>query len=128
MELTIYLPNRVFLQRQDVLSLVAEGPNGYIGLLPNRLDCVLPLVPGILTVTGPAGPLYLAIDQGLLIKTGPRVQISVRHAVDGAALGELRQTVQKEFLQLDEQEKQTRRVVAQLESGFIRRLLAIQKP
>ena len=118
MHLCVHLPSGIFLEEDGVTSIVAEATAGSFGLLPNRLDCVLPLVPGILVYTraaagvagvrepGAAGAtFYLAVDEGVLVKTGPEVHISVRHAVDGGDLGELRQTVEKEFLRLDEDER-----------------------
>jgi F-type H+-transporting ATPase subunit epsilon len=125
--LEIYLPDKVFLRQQDVRSLVAEGPAGYIGLLPNRLDCVLPLVAGILSFVIPAGTRYVAIDEGILVKTGADVRLSVRHAAEGAGLGDLEQTVKQEFRRIDSGERQLRAVVSQLESGFIRQFLKMHQ-
>jgi F-type H+-transporting ATPase subunit epsilon len=127
MRLSIYLPNRIFADEQGVLSIVAEGSQGSIGLLPNRLDCLLPLVPGILTYVSRNGPVYLAVDEGVLTKTGPEVRISVRHAIDGAALGELKKMVEQEFLRLDEAEQNMRTAVSELESTFIRHFLKLKQ-
>ena len=55
------------------------------------------------------------------MKTGAEVLVSVRHAVGGADLGQLRQAVEREFLTLDDREKSVRTAVAKLESGLIRR-------
>lgn len=126
-DLEIYLPDRIFLRQPDVLSVVAEGPLGYIGLLPNRLDCVLPVVAGIFAYKLATGTHYVAIDQGMLVKTGPKLRLSVRHAAEGSGLGELRQTVEREFRRLDREEQQLRTVVSQLESGFIREVLKMHQ-
>ena len=48
MTLKILLPFQVFLERQTVARLVVESRGGSYGFLPHRLDCVLPLAPGIL--------------------------------------------------------------------------------
>jgi F-type H+-transporting ATPase subunit epsilon len=56
-----------------------------------------------------------------LAKIGLQVLISVRNAIGGADLGQLRQAVEREFVALDEQEKSVRTAIAQLESGMIRR-------
>ena len=50
------------------------------------------------------------------------VLVSVRNAIGGTDLAELRAAVEQEFLDLDEQEKSVRSVLAKLESGFIRRM------
>jgi F-type H+-transporting ATPase subunit epsilon len=122
MQLKILLPSRVFAVIENVNRIVAEARQGSFGLLPQRLDCVAALAPGILTyaVDG-AGDVYLALDAGVLIKTGAEVVVSVRHAIGGADLGQLRQAIEREFLTLNERQKTVRTVVAKLESGLIRR-------
>ena len=105
------------------MRIVATSHDGAFGLLPHRLDCVAALVPGILVYETKAdGEMYIAIDQGVLVKTGNDVFISARNAIGGMSLGNLRAAVEEEFLQLDEQEKKVRSVLAKMESGFIRRL------
>ena len=122
MQLKILLPFKVFAEKQDVLRIVSESRSGAFGLLPNRLDCAAALVPGILTYeTRDEGEVNLAVDEGVLVKTGNEVLVSVRNAIGGMDLGELHQAIEREFLNLDEQEKSVRSVLAKLESGFIRR-------
>jgi F-type H+-transporting ATPase subunit epsilon len=50
------------------------------------------------------------------------VLVSVRNAIGGSDLGKLHEAVERQFLNLDEREKNVRSVLAKLESGFIRRL------
>jgi F-type H+-transporting ATPase subunit epsilon len=122
MRLKILLPSSVFNEMSEVTRVVAEARGGAFGILPHRLDCVAALLPGILTYTIGTGPeIYVAIDEGILVKTGTEVLVSVRHAIGGANLGQLRQAVEREFLTLDEREKTVRTAVAKLESGLIRR-------
>ena len=122
MQLKILLPSGIFGEIAKVVRIVAEGRGGSFGLLPNRLDCVAALKPGILTYALEAGSdVYVAIDEGVLVKTGAEVLVSVRHAVGGADLGQLRQAVEREFLTLDDREKSVRTTLAKLESGLIRR-------
>jgi len=123
MQLKILLPSRVFAEMKDVLRIVAETRQGSFGFLPQRLDCVAALAPGILTYAREeGGDVYIAIDEGVLVKTGAEVLVSVRRAIGGVDLGQLRQAVEKEFLALDAREKEVRTVTAKLESGLIRRL------
>lgn len=122
MQLRILLPSRIFSVIENVTRIVAEARHGSFGILPQRLDCVAALAPGILTYATPAaGEVYLAVDEGVIVKTGPDVVVSVRHAIGGADLGQLRQAVEREFVTLDERQKTVRTVVAKLESGLIRR-------
>lgn len=128
MLLKILLPSRIFAEITDVTRIVAETRQGSFGLLPHRLDCVAALAPGILTyATEKAGDSYIAVDEGVLMKTGADVLVSVRHAIAGADLGQLRQAVEREFLTLDDRETSVRTAVAKLESGLIRRLVEVHR-
>ena len=127
MNLKVLLPFQVFAEKTGVSRIVAETREGSFGLLPHRLDCVAALVPGILIYqTESAGEVLLAVDEGVLVKTGPDVLVSVRRAIGGKDLGQLRDAVEKEFLTLDEQEQSVRRAVAKLETGFLRRFATLQ--
>ena len=127
MNLKILLPSRVFAEKTDVSRIVAETRAGSFGLLPQRLDCVAALAPGILIYeTQSDGELYVAVDEGVLVKSGADVLISVRNAIAGSDLAQLRDTVEREFLTLNERERDVRSVMAKMESGFIRRLVEFQ--
>jgi F-type H+-transporting ATPase subunit epsilon len=127
MNLKVLLPFRIFAEKTGVSRIVAETREGSFGLLPHRLDCVAALAPGILTYETPAdGEVFVAVDEGVLVKTGPDVLVSVRRAVSGTDLGQLHDTVKQEFLTLDEHEQSVRSVTAKLESGFLRRFATFQ--
>jgi len=123
MHLKVLLPFGIFAERTGVSRIVAESREGSFGLLPHRLDCVAALVPGILIYQNEAeGEAYVAVDEGVLIKSGLDVLVSVRNAIGGTDLGQLRAAVEREFLNLDEREQDVRSVMARMESDFIRRL------
>jgi F-type H+-transporting ATPase subunit epsilon len=125
MNLKVLLPFQIFAEKTGVSRLVAETREGSFGLLPRRLDCVAALTPGILIYeTEAEGEAYVAVDEGMLIKTGPDVLVSVRNAIAGTDLRQLREAVEREFLNLDEREQSVRSVLAKMESGFIRRMAA----
>jgi F-type H+-transporting ATPase subunit epsilon len=127
MKLEVLLPWRVFVEPVEVARIVAESAEGSFGLLPHRLDCVAALVPGILIYETDSGDeVFVAVDDGILIKTGARVRISVRRALAGRNLESLRRTVEQEFLNRDEHEQDMRSVMAGLEIGFMRRLAQFQ--
>lgn len=128
MRLQILLPHQIYAGIEDVLQIVAQTDQGSLGLLPNRLDCVAVLQAGILSYqTRESGVVYLATDEGILVKSGSEVRVSVRNAIGGMELGRLREAVAREFLDLDEGEKQVRAVLARLESGFVRRFAEFQR-
>lgn len=128
MNLKVLLPFQIFVEKKGVKRIVAHTLAGSFGLLPRRLDCAAALAPGILTYeTEAEGEVYLAVDQGVLVKAGMDVLVSVRNAIGGTDLDKLHEAVQREFLNIDEQEKNVRSVLAKMESGFIRRLLEMQR-
>ncbi|HHF0526900.1 TPA: F0F1 ATP synthase subunit epsilon [Legionella anisa] len=126
MNLKILLPFQIFAQKTGVLRIVAETEQGAFGLLPQRLDCIAALCPGILTYeTEAEGEVYIAIDEGMLIKTNKEVVVSVHNAIGGTDLDTLYKSVQNEFLNLSEQEQNARAVLGKLESAFVRRFVEI---
>jgi F-type H+-transporting ATPase subunit epsilon len=127
MNLKVLLPFQIFAEESGVSRIVAETRDGSFGLLPHRLDCVAALAPGILTYeTAAAGEVFLAVDEGVLVKTGSEVLISVRRALGGRNLGQLREAVVKEFMTLDEREQSVRSVLVKMESDLIRRLARLR--
>ncbi|MEJ2652620.1 MAG: F0F1 ATP synthase subunit epsilon [Gammaproteobacteria bacterium] len=125
MHLKILLPFGIFAEKTDVSRIVAETSTGMFGLLPQRLDCVAALTPGILIYeTEAEGEVYVAVDEGVLVKTGTDVLVSVHRALSGVDLGRLRDAVEQEFLTLNEHEQSVRSVLAKMESDFIRRMAA----
>ncbi len=127
MHLKILLPFQIFAEKTDVLRIVAETREGSFGILPRRLDCVLSLTPGILTFeTAAEGEVFIAVDHGVLVKAGPEVLVSVRRALSGANLSELRDSVEREFMALDEHEQNVRSVMAKLEARLLHRFAGFQ--
>ncbi len=126
MNLKILLPFKIFAEVPGVLRIVATTTEGSCGLLPHRLDCVASLTPGLLVFETEAdGEVYMAVDEGVLVKAGSSVLVSVRNAIRGLALDKLHEAIEQEFVNLDEQEKRMRSALARLESGFIRRFATL---
>lgn len=127
MNLKILLPFEILVEKTRVSRIVAETREGSFGLLPHRRDCVSALTPGILTYETEAdGEVYVAVDEGVLVKTGLDVLVSVRHGIAGTELSQLREAVEREFLNLNEREQNVRTVMAKMESGLIRRFAEFQ--
>ncbi len=122
MTLEILLPQCVYATIIGVERIVAESLDGCFGLLPHRLDCVAALPPGILTYATKAGEAWLAIDQGILVKTGLQVRLAVRAAQAGADLPGLRAALASQFLAIDDNERAMRGAMLKLETGFVHAL------
>ncbi len=127
MNLKVLLPFHILVEKTGVSRIVAETREGSFGLLPHRLDCVAALAPGILTYQNEGeGEVYVAVDEGVLVKTGLDVLVSVRNAIGGTDLGQLHEAVKREFLNLNEREQSFRSVTSKMESDFISRLAKFQ--
>jgi F-type H+-transporting ATPase subunit epsilon len=123
MQLKVLLPSEIFFESDDVERIVAGTRSGSFGILPHRLDCVAALAPGILTYQETnASPVYLAVDEGVLAKVGMKVLISVRRAIRSTDLGQLHDAVKRQFLTLNNEERQVREALQKLESTFAGKL------
>lgn len=125
--LKVLLPFQIFAENGAVSRIVAETSDGALGILPHRLDCVAALTPGILTFESDGkGEVFIAVDEGVLVKIGLDVLVSVRRALGGKELDQLRDAVEREFLNLDENDQDMRAVMAKIEMGFLARLAAFR--
>jgi F-type H+-transporting ATPase subunit epsilon len=120
MQLRITLPYHSLLEAVTT-RIVAEGTHGAFCLLPNHIDCLVILVPGILVYESEAGTdHYLAVGQGVLVKQATLVSVSALNAIPGEDLDQLQQAVETQFRQLDEQEKLMQSALTRLEVGLTR--------
>ena len=128
MHLKVLLPFDIFTEQNGVTRIVAETGEGSFGLWPHRLECVAALVPGIRSyATGSDGDVYVAVDEGVLVKTGSDVLVSVRRAISGTDLAGLRDAVVREFLTLDDDQRSARVAMVQLETNFLRRFASFHR-
>lgn len=127
MHLQVLLPTGILLDR-SVTKVIAEAENGSFCLLPKHVDFVASLASGILIYTDrDSRERYVGLSDGVLIKSGREVLVSVAHGVEGENLGELRQTVRQHFETIDDRERQAVSAVARLEADFVRRFLALEE-
>ena len=123
MKLKVLLPTQILLD-ETTNKINAEAENGAFGILPNHIDFVTALVPGILSFDSQNGEeIFLAVDQGILVKCGAEVLVSTRNAIRGTDLETLQQTVETQFKTLNEREKMARSAATKLELGFMRGLV-----
>jgi F-type H+-transporting ATPase subunit epsilon len=126
MHLKILLPFKIFAEETDVTKVVLETTEGSVGLLPHRLDCVAALVPSILAYENAGRLVYVAVDEGVMVKTGTDVLVSVRNAIGGTDLGQLHEAVKREFLTIDEREREVRAAVARMDGSLVQRVAEFQ--
>jgi len=125
--LRVCLPDRVLVDSR-VKKIIAESEDGSFCLLPRHIDYVALLVPGILSYESDevANEEYLAVDEGILIKRGDDVTVSTRKGVLSKDLEVLKQTVENEFLDLEEQERKARSIIAKLEMDVVQGILGLR--
>ena len=126
MLLKILLPAEVLME-QEVKKIVAEAEDGFFCLMPNHIDFVATLAPGIFMYeSGKGDQELLAMDVGTLVKKGQDVMVSTRNAVKAGELGKLKQVVVDQYDKLDEREKLVRPAAAKLEASLIRRFVELK--
>jgi F-type H+-transporting ATPase subunit epsilon len=127
-QLKILVPSGVFAIIAKVERIVVMTLTGSFGLLPHRVDCAAVLPAGLFTYsTSGEEEVHLAVDAGVMIKTGPEVLVCVRRVIAGASLGQLRQAVLHELMKQSEQDSSNRKRMAQLEGGLIRDFVKLQR-
>jgi F-type H+-transporting ATPase subunit epsilon len=125
MWLDVLTPTKILIS-EEVHKVIAEAQDGSFALLPRHIDFAAALVPGLLSYVNEAGQeVFLAVDEGILVKQGAKVRVSTRQAVKGEQLETLIRTVQQQFMHLDEREKQMRSSLARLEADFVRRFVEL---
>jgi F-type H+-transporting ATPase subunit epsilon len=124
MTLDIILPYQQYMHHSDVTGIIAETDSGSMGLLPHRLDCVVTISPGIIVFRKESGnEIWVAVDNGFLLKTGLTVTVSVRNAFSGPDPVNLKRIVREEFSTISDIDIKVREIMQKLESNFIRSIV-----
>ena len=118
-------PNSIMLHR-DFVKVIADGTHGNFCILPRHADYLAPLVPGILVLTDQDDNVRLfATGDGLLVKCGNNVLITVRQAIASDNLVQLQATVRSRFQSMDAKKMAGIAAMASLEANLVRRLLEL---
>ena len=119
--LKILLPSHTLAEKKGITRLLAESPAGAFRIEPHQCNCVVALMPGLLTYeTEAEGENHVAIDQGVLIKAGTDVLVSVRDAIQGTDPDKLRIEAGRHFIILDEREKGIRSILTDMAKDLTR--------
>jgi len=127
MRCKILLPSEIYLD-QEVVKVTAEAENGSFCLLPRHIDFVAALIPGLLSIEDVKGvEVFMAVDEGILVKKGQDVSVSTRNVVTIPNLGQLKEVIEEKFTATDDREKAARTAAARLEADLVRRLMELRK-
>lgn len=125
MRLKVLSPRRVVVD-EPVTKVVAEADDGFFCLLPRHVDFVAALVPGVLSfVADGGGEGFVAVDEGILVKSGAEVLVSTREAIRGQSLEGLRSTVEAALRRREAQEARIRSAMDRLEADIMRELVRL---
>lgn len=128
MDVCLRLPTRMLYQGK-ARKVFAVAENGAFGMLPNHVDFVTSLVPSVLILTLENGSEKIfGIDEGILVKKGHQVDIAIRRGVPGEDLDSLQESVRRNFVEVDEDERVARSALSRLEAGMVRRFADLQRP
>jgi F-type H+-transporting ATPase subunit epsilon len=127
MRLKVLLPTEVLVD-EPVKKVIAEAANGSFCLLPRHIDFAAALVPGLMSfVAANEREMFMAVNEGILVKCGRQVTVSTRSAVIGPDLGTLKQLIEEQFRIVDEREQMARSAVVKLEADFVRRFIEMER-
>ena len=106
---------------EEAEKISFESLSGSRTFLPNHIDTVSALPPNIVSVRTTAHKdIYLACTQGVLVKQGSQVLISVHKAVIGNDLNNLATLIKTEFAQDEDNRRQVNTAIARLEAQLSR--------
>lgn len=127
MQLKVQVPGRILID-EPVQKIIAEAQNGFFCIEPRHIDFVAALVTGIITYfKGDGMELFLASDEGILVKCGREVMISTFSAIPGKDLVTLREAVADFFKTRSDEERLARSAAARLEAAIVRRFIDMEK-
>lgn len=142
MRLKILEPTGIVVD-EAAAKVTAVAENGSFCLLPGHVSFLAALVPGLLsyepegrieqergdeaedTAEPQSAEVFLAVDEGMLVKRGSEVLVSTRRAVRGGDLGQLQRIVHEQFEMLDERQRSCRSAISKLESDMLRRMMEL---
>ncbi|MBD3346649.1 MAG: F0F1 ATP synthase subunit epsilon [Chitinivibrionales bacterium] len=127
MKLTIMIPTGVIYDKQ-IKKVTVETNNGRYTLLPNHIDFITLVVPGIIDLEQENNShVFIAADEGVLVKQKDNVWVSLRNAVKGGELGSLQTTVDEHYRTISEKEQKNRTSIARLERDMAQSIYEFEK-
>ena len=111
----------------DVGFLRAEDYTGSFGILSRHTDFLTILKPSVMIVKKEGKEIYFAVKGGIFSFRGNTARLTTEAAVQAEDLEELHSTLRQRFLKLTEKEQLLNETVSNLQQGFIRRMIEIER-
>ncbi|NLD55624.1 MAG: F0F1 ATP synthase subunit epsilon [Burkholderiaceae bacterium] len=122
MTLLLSVPTGVVLD-VPVTKVSGESDRGSFTLLPRHADGAMLLRPGLLSYVGEDGAeVFVAVDEGVLVKAGEQVRVACMRAVVAGDLEGARSALARHLRERSEHERKARSVLMALEADVLRRL------
>jgi len=126
MQLKVMEPEQVIVEVL-VDKVIVEGQDGSFCLEPRHVDFLSALNPGILLYTIGEEEYFIAVDEGILVKCGEQVLVSVLNAIKGNTLEELEQRIRKDFKKTEAMNQASKIALKSMEADFLLRFLEFEK-
>lgn len=102
LNLKIYTPDKLVLN-ETILKLSVDGKEGNFSIMPKHIDYISSFSDGIISYTDTNNAVnFLAVNQGVLVKTGRNIEISTFHVALGTDLKDLKNKVKELALKSEE--------------------------
>lgn len=122
MMLLLSVPTGILLDAR-VTRVSGESDRGSFTLLPRHADGAMLLRPGLLSYVGEDGvEVFVAVDEGILVKADRHVRVATRRAVATGDLENARYALARHLHERSEHERKSRSVLMALEADVLRRL------
>ncbi len=122
MNLLLTVPSGVLVD-ENVVKIAAESDFGAFVMLRHHADTAVLLVPGLLSYYLADGrEVFVAVDQGVLVKAGDQVRAACQRAVVTVDLEGAQETVREQFQVQSEREKRARTALIRLEADILKRV------
>lgn len=122
MRLLLSVPSGVLVDA-PALKVAAESDFGSFTLLPRHADCALLLLPGLLSYVAEDGAeVFVAVDEGVLVKTGADVRVACQRAVVAGDLERAEAALEERLRKQDEHTRRARAALSRLEADVLRRM------
>ncbi len=131
MRLKTLLPTGVAVD-EDVLRVRVDTRNGSMTFLPHHADYLTVLTAGLVSYRvvkedKKTKDVFMACDQGILVKEGDKISLSVRKAIISDDIEYLTKLISKDFKKTEDERKKANVAIARLEVGLTKGLLKLSK-
>ena len=127
LRLKVMEPEKILVET-SVTKVIAEGLNGSFCIKPKHIDFVSALKPGILEYTvDDESEQFIALDEGILVKCGQEILVSVLNGIPGTDLSRLEETVREQFQKTEAINKATDIALKGMEADLLMHFVEMDK-